>query len=168
MSLRMRQRLATLIGTLVVSFTVNAADTPPAPDPAMLELATRVARFIATLDDADIVGVFADHDVVIIENFAPYRFEGSNAVTNWAAGMRAHRVDTAHLDHSFRAPQDFSRTGDRVFFALPTTWKGTYRGTPFTETGGWAFVLVEDVDDQGVASWRVQSYGWAVTGITTP
>src|SRR5262245_64670506 len=126
MSLRMRQRLATLIGTLVVSFTVNAADAPAAPDPAMLELATRVARFIATLDDADIAGVFADRDVVIIENFAPYRFEGPNAVANWAAGMREHRVDTANLVHAFGTPQDFSRSGDRAFFALPTTWKGTY------------------------------------------
>jgi len=105
---------------------------------------------------------------VIIENFAPYRFEGPNAVTTWAAGMRAHRVATADLVHTFGAAQDFSRTGDRVFFSLPTTWKGTFRGTPFSETGGWAFVLVAAPDAKGATTWRVQSYGWAVTGITTP
>ena len=151
-----------------MSSTTRAADAPPGPDAAMLDLATRVARFIATLDDADLEGVFADRDVVIIENFAPYRFEGRNAVASWAAGMREHRTDTADLVHSFGTPQDFSRSGDRVFFALPTTWKGKYRGTPFTETGGWAFVLVEQTDSSGRTSWRVQSYGWAVTGITTP
>ncbi|HET6473751.1 MAG TPA: hypothetical protein VFG38_18050 [Pseudomonadales bacterium] len=148
--------------------TARAADAPPGPDAAMLDLANRVARFIASLDDTDIAGVFAERDVTIIENFAPYRFDGPAAVANWAAGMRAHRVDTANLVHAFGAPQDFSRTGDRVFFALPTTWKGTYRGTPFTETGGWAFVLVEHADANGNHGWRVQSYGWAVTAITTP
>jgi hypothetical protein len=145
----------------------RAADAP-GPDAAMLDLAHRVARFIATLDDAEIAGVFADRDVVIIENFAPYRFGGPDAVTNWAAGMRAHRVATADLVFTFGTPQDFSRTGDRAFFALPTTWRGSYRGTPFTETGGWAFVLVATADASGTPSWRVQSYGWAVTGITTP
>ena len=150
----------------------RAADAPltfatESPDAAMLDLAHRVARFIATLDDTEIAGVFADRDVAIIENFAPYRFEGPNAVTSWAAGMRAHRVATADLVHSFGAPQDFTRTGDRVFFSLPTTWNGTYRGTPFTETGGWAFVLVATNDESGTPKWRVLSYGWAVTGIAT-
>ena len=164
----MPKRLAFIIGILVMSLTVHATDAPSAPDAEMLDLATRVARFIATLDDADIRGVFADRDVTIIENFAPYRFDGPHAVVDWAAGMRAHRVDTADLAHAFGPPQDFSRAGGRAFFALPTTWKGTYRGTPFTETGGWAFVLVEQTDATGARSWRVQSYGWAVTGITTP
>jgi hypothetical protein len=89
----MRTSLVFLIGVLVVS-TTSAADAP-GPDPAMLDLAGRIARFIETLDDADIADTFADRDVVIIENFAPYRFEGPDAVTDWAAGMRAHRVDTA-------------------------------------------------------------------------
>jgi hypothetical protein len=162
----MRTLLLFFVGVFVMS-TARAADAR-GPDAAMLDLAHRVARFIETLDDADIAGVFADRDVAIIENFAPYRFEGPNALTSWAAGMRAHRVDTANLVHTFGAPQDFSRTGDRAFFALPTTWKGTYRGTPFTETGGWAFVLVATAEAGGEPSWRVQSYGWAVTGVTTP
>ena len=164
----MRACLVYLAGVLLMS-TARAADAPPGPDPAMLDLAHRVARFIETLDDADLAGVFADRNVAIIENFGPYRFEGPNAVASWAAGMRAHRVDTANLVHTFGTPQDFSRAGDRVFFSLPTTWKGTYRGTTaFTETGGWAFVLIEHADANGTPSWRVQSYGWAVTGITTP
>jgi hypothetical protein len=168
----MRTLFVFLVGVLLMS-TARAADAPPmsateGPDAAMLDLAHRVARFIATLDDAEIASVFAERDVVIIENFAPYRFEGPDAVANWATGMRAHREATADLVHSFGAPQDFSRTGDRAFFALPTTWKGTYRGTPFTETGGWSFVLVATTDASGTPTWRVSSYGWAVTGISTP
>lgn len=133
------------------------------PDPEMLALAQRVARFIETLDAADIDGVFADRDVVIIENFAPYRFEGPTAVADWAAGMRAHREATGDLHHVFGAAQDYSRTETKAFFSLPTTWKGSYKDGTFTETGGWAFVLTKQR-----GAWRILSYGWSVTGIGTP
>ena len=146
-----------------VTIITPAAGAADGPDAEMLALAERVARFIATLDDADIDNVFADRDVTIIENFAPYRFEGPRAVDDWAAGMRAHREATTDLHHTFGAPQDYTQTADRAFFALPTTWTGRYRGTAFVETGGWAFVLTKQPN-----GWRVQSYGWAVTGISTP
>ncbi len=121
----------TLMWSLAMSATIitPAARAADGPDPEMLALAEGVARFIATLDDADIANVFADRDVTIIENFAPYRFDGATAVDRWAAGMRAHREATADLHHTFGRRQDYSRTGDLAFFALPTTWNGTFRGT---------------------------------------
>lgn len=146
-----------------VMITAPSAGAADGPESDMLALAERVARFIETLDEVEIDGVFADRDVTIIENFAPYRFDGPDAVANWAAGMSSHREATTDLLHSFGAVQDYTRTGERAFFALPTTWTGTFRGTAFVETGGWAFVLTKQSN-----GWRVQSYGWAVTGISTP
>jgi hypothetical protein len=131
------------------------------PDPDMLAVAERVARYIETLDPADIEGVFADHDVTIIENFAPYRFDGPAAVANWSSGMTAHRKQTSKLRHVFGDPIDFSQTGPRAYFSLPTTWTGTFHDSSFTETGGWAFVLIKQHE-----TWRIQSYGWAVTSLT--
>jgi len=150
---------------LAMSVTIIAPTTRAAdgPDPEMLAVAERVARFIETLSASDIDGAFADRDVTIIENFAPYRFDGPAAVDNWAAGMRAHRAATANLHYTFGAVQDFSRTETHAFFSLPTTWTGTFRDTALIETGGWAFVLVKQRD-----GWRVQGYGWAVTSISTP
>lgn len=127
----------------------------------MLAVAERVARYIETLDPADIEAVFADHDVTIIENFAPYRFDGPAAVANWASGMTAHRNETANLRHTFGDPIDFSQTGHLAYFSLPTIWTGAFRDRSFTETGGWAFVLIKQRE-----TWRVQSYGWAVTSLT--
>jgi ketosteroid isomerase-like protein len=162
---RFRDRFIALLGSVALSLTIIArpASAAEGPEPEMLALAEHVARFIETLDAADIDGVFADRDVAIIENFAPYRFDGADAVTNWAAGMRAHREATGDLHHVFGAPQDYSRTGDKAFFSLPTTWKGSYKDGTFTETGGWAFVLTKQHD-----GWRIQNYGWSVTGISTP
>ena len=159
------KRIATFLGSIALSLTIIApfAGAADVPEPQMLALAERVARFIETLDAADIDAVFADRDVAIIENFAPYRFDGPAAVEDWASGMRAHREATANLHHTFDAPQDYSQTNDKAFFSLPTTWTGSFRDGTFTEKGGWAFVLTKQHD-----GWRVQSYGWAVTGIATP
>ena len=128
------------------------------PDPAMMAAVQRVVRFMTTLDDAALPGAFADSNVTIIENFAPYVFQGAKSVERWAVLFRAHAEALASLKASFGAAQDFSVDGDLAYFSLPTTWTGTTRGRKFSEDGGWAFVLVRHGSE-----WRVQSYGWAVT-----
>jgi hypothetical protein len=128
------------------------------PDPAMLAAAERVANFIET-GDASLPGrSFADGDVTILENMPPHLFVGPNAVATWSKAMREHLQGVTGLRHMFGRAQDFRRTGDEVFFSLPTTWRGVDHGTAFVEHGGWAFLLRR----QGGA-WRVRSYGWAVT-----
>lgn len=96
--------------------------------------------------------------MTIVENFAPYLFEGADAVDRWKVAMRAHAEHLEDLRPKFGDPQDFSVTGDRAFFTLPTSWRGLVQGTAFYEEGGWAFLLVRERD-----GWRLRSYGWAVT-----
>lgn len=127
------------------------------PEPEMLAAAARIARFMETLDDGALEGVFADH-VTIIENFAPHIFAGDCAVARWAAGFRAHAAGISNLKHAFGAPQDYAVQDDLAFFTLPTTWTGTSHGAKFSEQGGWAFVFVRQNN-----RWRIQGYGWAVT-----
>ena len=125
--------------------------------PGMLEPVEKIARFIATGDEA-CLSAFATSDVVILENFAPYLFTGPDAVVRWAKGMREHASTLGGLEHRFGEPQDFTSDGERAFFSLPTHWHGTTNGRPFQEDGGWSFLLVKQ--DGG---WRVKCYGWAVT-----
>ncbi len=132
-----------------------------APDEAMMAGPEGIARFIATGDETALAGVFAEHDVTIIENFAPHVFAGAEAVARWAAAMRAHLETVSDLEHSFGAACDFARSGDLAFFSLPTEWRGVARGRRFAERGGWAFVLVADE-----GGWRVRNYAWAVTEIS--
>jgi len=129
------------------------------PTPEMMEPVEKIARFIAKAEDADL-SAFASHDVVIVENFAPYVFDGPQAVQRWAEGMRSHVETLGALAHRFGAAQDFSTSGDRVYFSLPTQWTGRAGTQGFVEDGGWSFVLVKE---NGV--WRVLGYGWAVTKI---
>jgi len=127
------------------------------PDAEMLAVVAKIARFIATGDET-MLSAFASDGVVILENFAPHLFLGSDAVARWAKAMREHAATLGSLRHSFGPAQDFVCDGERAFFSLPTHWQGTANGRPFQEDGGWSFLLVKK---DGV--WRIQSYGWAVT-----
>jgi ketosteroid isomerase-like protein len=127
------------------------------PDAAMMAPVRAIASFMATLDEARLAQVFAD-DVVIVENFAPYVFRGPDAALHWRVGFCGHAQGLSGLAVAFGPAQDFSRSGDTVYFVLPTVWTGTTNQKPFEEEGGWAFVLRRDG-----AGWRIASYAWAVT-----
>ena len=132
------------------------------PDAEMMAAAQRVASFIAAGGGTSLEGIFAERDVTIVENFAPFVFEGSDAVATWSKLMRAHLDGITALRHHFGDAFDFSRSGDEVYFSLPTTWRGLNRGKPFSESGGWAFVLTREE-----GAWRVLAYGWAVIESTS-
>jgi hypothetical protein len=141
---------------------VTIAQAPATPDARMMAAPENLARFIETLDATYLVDVFASRDVSIIENFAPYRFAGPRAVDLWTNGMRSHLDGLSGLRHAFGDAKDFSQTGNTVYFALPTQWTGLIHGKPFSEEGGWAFVLARN----GM-QWRVQTYAWVVVKSTT-
>jgi hypothetical protein len=130
------------------------------PNAEMMAPIERIARFMETRDSQFLNDAFASVEVVLIENFAPYVFEGGDAVARWAKGFAEHAKNIRDLRHSFGDPQDFQLDGELAFLSIPTTWRGTIGASSFIETGGWAFVLVKDA-----GSWRVRNYGWAVTGI---
>ncbi|HEX2594279.1 MAG TPA: nuclear transport factor 2 family protein [Rhizomicrobium sp.] len=153
----MRRAIALVFAILFGACSPAMADDQPTP--AMMAPVEKVAHFIATGDDDDL-RAFADSGVVIVENFAPYLFEGPGAVQRWADGMRTHTAATDALAYQFGPAIDFETDGDRAYFSLPTNWTGRAGPTPFSEDGGWSFVLVKQKGE-----WRILSYGWAVTKI---
>ena len=77
-----------------------------APDAAMMAPVEKIARFIASGDEA-CLSAFAGDDVVILENFAPHLFTGADAVVLWAKQMREHTATLSGLAHTFGPAQDF-------------------------------------------------------------
>jgi hypothetical protein len=130
----------------------------------MMTPVTRLIRYMEHVEGATLPPVFAADGLVIVENFAPYLFRGAGAAARWNAGFRRHVAEGSlrELTTELGTPQDFERTGRRVYFALPTTWRGIDRGQRFEESGAWVFVL-----DETAAGWRIVSYAWGVTDTKT-
>jgi hypothetical protein len=144
---------------------VGTACAGDRPDEVMMLPIRTLVQFMASPPASPISGVFASTGVVIVENFAPYIYIGPSAVTRWETGFRGHVAsgDLSELDVKFGEPQDFSRDGDRAYFALPTTWTGRTGRQRFKETGVWSFVLVRFND-----AWHVLAYAWGVMELQSP
>ena len=129
------------------------------PDAAMMAAPEALARFLETADEGLILrGVFSTGEVTILENFPPHVFTGQAGLAHWRVLMVRHVGAISDLRHTFGPRQDFGRTGDTVYFSLPTRWTGVRDGKPFDEHGGWSFVQV--LED---GAWRIRAYGWSVT-----
>jgi hypothetical protein len=131
------------------------SDSPDGPDEAMMAPVSALARYMAHVNGAVLPAVFGDDGLVILENFPPYIFNGKDAATRWDAGYRKHVERLEELKCDFGKAHDFDRTGDRVYFVLPTTWRGLQPGAEFEEHGAWAFVL-----EKSSGRWRIIAYGW--------
>jgi hypothetical protein len=129
------------------------------PNAAMMAAPEALARFLETADENLVLrDVFSTGEVSILENFPPHVFTGQAGLNHWRGLMARHVGAIGDLRHTFGPPQDFGRTGDTVFFSLPTRWTGVRDGRSFEEHGGWSFVLA--LEEGG---WRIRAYGWSVT-----
>jgi hypothetical protein len=137
------------------------SDSPEGPTEDMMAPVKTLARYMATVDGAVLPTVFAEDGLVIVENFPPYIFSGKDAAVQWDAGYRKHVGRLKDLKCDFGTAHDFNRTGDRVYFVLPTTWRGLQPEGLFEEHGGWSFVL-----EKSSGQWRIIAYGWGATDET--
>ncbi|MBS0394647.1 MAG: hypothetical protein JSR54_08470 [Proteobacteria bacterium] len=144
-------------GALGLSLAAQADEGPTA---AMMAPVAALAEYMRSPPPGRHPTMFAERSVTIVENFPPYLFVGPDAVPHWEAGFRAHlaAAKDSELKVEFGPPQDYSVTGKRVFFTLPTTWSGLSGGKRFVEHGAWSFVLVHVG-----AEWKVLGYGWGVS-----
>jgi hypothetical protein len=152
---------------LVLSASLVAQPPPPQPsgsvdhpDATMMAPVTALASYMAHVEGAVLPPVFVDDGLVIIEDFAPYIFSGKNAAELWDAGFRHHAIPLKNLEFSFGPAHAFERSGDRVYFVLPTTWRGVYKDRQFEEHGAWSFVLTNTS-----GRWLILAYGWGATDL---
>jgi hypothetical protein len=152
---------------LLASGFVHAAQVrASAPTAEMMAPIDGIVAFMTQLPPAAHADVFVGGaDLVIVENFPPYLFRGAGAAALWEQGFRQHIAaeEDSGLAVKFGPARDFSITGDRAYFCLPTTWTGLTHGRPFEEHGAWAFVV-----QHGAHGWRILAYGWGETAHAEP
>jgi len=156
-----RAALGVLPALLIAVGLAGVAEaTQPAPDAAMMAPVQAIVDFMTRLPADRHPDVFAGRELVIVENFPPYLFRGAGAAAEWERGFRRHATedDYTELAVKFDAARDFSVSGDKAYFCLPTTWTGLTHGKRFEEHGAWAFVV-----RRGADGWRIIAYGWGET-----
>ncbi len=124
-----------------------------------------IVAFMTQLPQGVHPAVFVGKGLTIVENFPPYLFRGETAAADWEAGFRKHASDDGYTELAvkFGPARDFSVSGDRAYFCLPTTWTGRTHGRPFEEHGAWAFVVQRDG-----SGWHILAYGWGETAHAEP
>jgi hypothetical protein len=158
--------MASAVFLFVASLLGGQTQSPPAsvgkggPDTAMMAPVTALATYMSHVEGTTLPPVFTKDGVVIIEDFAPYIYSGKGAAAQWDAGFRRHAIPLRELRFTFGPAHDFELTGDRVFFVLPTTWRGIYKDRRFEEHGAWSFVLTNSA-----GQWRICAYGWGATDL---
>lgn len=100
---------------------------------------------------------------VIIDEFAPYRWSGPNAVATWFADFGAWltMVKGTQMHGTFAGPGYWDATKDRAEIIMPTTFTFLIAGKAAAESGLWTFVLVKNG-----GSWRAESSAWAHMRLT--
>lgn len=101
----------------------------------MMAPVNALARYMAHVDGAVQPAVFVDDRLVIVADFEPFIFRGKDAAAQWDAGYRQHAVPLKEVEVTFGPANAFERAGDRVYFVLPTTWRGIYKDRRFEEHG---------------------------------
>ena len=154
--------LLALSASLLVAQTPSpqASGNPDRPDATMMAPVTALARYMSHVEGAVLPPVFAEDGLFIIEDFGPYIFAGKDAAAQWDAGFRHHAIPLRALEFEFNPAHAFERAGNRVYFVLPTTWRGVYKDRRFEEHGAWSFVLTNTS-----GRWLILAYGWGATDL---
>jgi ketosteroid isomerase-like protein len=149
----------------MIAAAILAAAAPLAANAAMSADQTKafaaVQRYDAAFNKGDsktIVGMCAP-GAIIIDDFAPYGWQGPNACGAWLAALGADDKKNGIADGivTLRKPWHVDVTGARAYVVVPVTYTYRQHGKPVTEDGSvWTLVLQKQGTD-----WRVAGWSWA-------
>ncbi len=124
---------------------------------------TPIHQFIDGFNSGDTKSAFAAFigaDVMIVDEFSPFRWYGPHAEQDWAAAYDKHDQDNGVTD-GLVAYSDATRTeidGDFAYVVIPTVYFYKEKGAPMKEEGQMTFVLLKES-----GKWRISAWTW--TGV---
>jgi len=154
---------ASCIAVALSFTTAPVAASPKMPTSAMMVPINGIMA-AENANNPAMMKKFYTSSPVIIDEFAPYRWSGPNAVATYSADFGAFLAigkDT-QVHGTFADPSYFDATTNRVEIIMPTTFTFSMAGRPAADSGLWTFVLVENG-----GSWKAESSAWAITQLTT-
>jgi len=144
----------------LLAVVIGALATAPAFASDNAEVMATVKQYNDSFNKGDVAAAAAlcSAQTTIIDDFAPYAWQGANTCTEWAAALAA--ADKAggitNEKVTLGKPWHVSVTGDRGYAVYPTHYSYKRKGKPVTEQGVWTFALQKSAD-----GWRIVGWAWA-------
>jgi hypothetical protein len=143
--------LLALVGMLLVPALMAAADDVTAP----------IRQFIDGFNKGDTKSAYAAYatgDIMIVDEFAPNRWSGSNAAQAWAADYEKHAqangVSDGQVKYGSATRSEIE--GDMAYVILPATYLYKEKGKAMTEKGQMTFVLQNQA-----GAWKISAWTWS-------
>jgi ketosteroid isomerase-like protein len=145
-------RTLAVFSAMAALVTSQSASAGPAED------ATRVVTTVLDkFNGGDVAAFAAAHrdGAIIIDEFAPYSWTGSETVKRWldayAADAKKRGISNGRVDYG--APLQASSDGSSAYVVLPTTYSFAQNGKKMAGKGSMTFVMAKAGADWKIASW---------------
>ncbi len=140
------------IGALALAMAViapagGAEALVVAPNPAQAEVGVLANRIIAAANAGDmktILAAWADGDHAIIDNFPPFSWRGTNALTAWLTdyGKEMASSGETNVVSKIGPPLYVRAEGDRFYAVFADDYSYERAGAPLHQALLWTFVAV--------------------------
>ncbi len=125
----------------------------------------QVKQFIDGFNKGDVKSALATcaSPAVIIDEFAPYLWQGPNACADWANDFDADAKKNGITDGFVKMskPRHVFVTGNVAYVVVPTAYDYKLKGKKVSQTGATMAVTLR----KGADGWRITAWAWA-TGQT--
>jgi len=150
---------AVLISLVCFAFPAGAAEAQSGVRAQLLEMAGRVIAAANAGDAKAMASLVADGDHTIIDNFPPFLWTGSNALSLWLDDEAREAEASALTDAKSKlgATKFIRIEGDRAYVTIEDHFAYKRKGRPVREDLLWSFVATQ-VD----GSWKLVS--WSFSG----
>lgn len=134
--------------------------TPLKADTADRAVMQPINEMVAAINRGDIKSVasqFSD-DTVIVDEFAPFVWRGSDAATRWMGdfGALLKQMSVTEVKVSLGAARYPQVSSDDAYVVMPTTVNMTEKGKLVKETADWTFAL-----SRKNGAWKITALTWA-------
>ena len=94
----------------------------------------------------------------IIDEFAPYHWQGPTAYADWLAAFEAKSKAQGLTDPvmTLLKPTKVTVTGDEAYAVVPALYDFKLKGVAYREHGSFSFALAKTAE-----GWRIAAWGWA-------
>jgi len=149
------------MGAFAIAFAAVSMTAIAAPASDETDVVAVVSHYGDSFNKGDVTAANTDcaPQVTIIDNFAPYIWQGATACADWSRADAADEVRQGISAGvvSFSKPWQARVTGDRAYVVEPATYTYLQKGQKMAEPGIWTFTL-----QKGAAGWRITAWTWAL------